>query len=856
MQLKSPPGLHYPITVAKLRKRPNDAIKKQDVLFEYTYVTQVTEVDRFGEEEKVDKAFYSTFESTVDGTLVAWDVAPDSVINSANIPLTEVEEECTHSVQYGGMCVNCGKDMTTMDYTASAPETSRVSTTVTPNHQALRISNEEAARSDEEAKQRLLDRRKLSLVVDLDLTIIHASVDPTIKEWMDDEHNPNHPAVSDVRVFDLYDDALQRNVSYYIKLRPGLYDFLQTMSRLYELYIYTMGTRAYAENIAKLIDPDKKLFGERILSRTETPREISKNLRKLFPVDNRMVVIIDDRADVWNWSNYLVRVKPFNFFVGIGDINSSFLPKQQDTPKPSIDVPDPEQVGRSDTDGGAAASNDEGDAGTSSVGPIKLQRSPTSSSSSVDSEGDQQDGNESALGQLVSMQENTDESDIQRKTAEQDENLAAQINERPLLQMQKNLEKQEEEAAAAAADSVESDLETELTVPDSRSTSMERTRSTSRPPVPQTLLKNTDTELSRIEAMLTRIQNTFYNMFDERMEEDEGRTSGPRLIPDVKDVIEQHRFLPLRECGVVFTRLVPLDIDVMKTRWADMAMRLGAVVQTDLRSNTTHVICKPGDPTSKMREAAQKNIGRREKGKQEIHIVSVDWLLEAASQWWHRVTEEPFLIPVEPANKKRKSSGTNEDNDFSDTLGDSAANSVIDGEEEVKLRIQTDGLGDDDDDEDGHGRLKSPEEEEAEWEEAFKSEEDDFSDSDEDGEDESLKSSQGESVASASHTNGVSTESKKRRRDDDSDQGSDSDASSVASAQRSKVVNNLHGSELQRRKKRALERTSSLTRVSNAISSEDVKLGKHDAAAADEDDDGLEAAFLEELGDMNGGGNE
>lgn len=59
-----------------------------------------------------------------------------------------------------------------------------------------------------------------------------------------------------------------------------------------------------------------------------------------------MVVIIDDRADVWEWSPNLIKVIPCesfqsfprnyrptfakdDFFVGIGDINSAFLPKAE-----------------------------------------------------------------------------------------------------------------------------------------------------------------------------------------------------------------------------------------------------------------------------------------------------------------------------------------------------------------------------------------------------------------------------------------------------------------------------------------------------------------------------------------------
>ena len=71
----------------------------------------------------------------------------------------------------------------------------------------------------------------------------------------------------------------------------------------------------------------------------------SKNLARLFPTDQSMVVVIDDRADVWgNISNLvkvvpckfhsryefgeIVNLAPDDFFIGIGDINSSYLPPQ------------------------------------------------------------------------------------------------------------------------------------------------------------------------------------------------------------------------------------------------------------------------------------------------------------------------------------------------------------------------------------------------------------------------------------------------------------------------------------------------------------------------------------------------
>lgn len=36
------------------------------------------------------------------------------------------------------------------------------------------------------------------------------------------------------------------------------------------MHVYTMGTRAYAEQVCGIIDPDGKIFGPRILSRDES----------------------------------------------------------------------------------------------------------------------------------------------------------------------------------------------------------------------------------------------------------------------------------------------------------------------------------------------------------------------------------------------------------------------------------------------------------------------------------------------------------------------------------------------------------------------------------------------------------
>ncbi len=142
--------------------------------------------------------------------------------------------------------------------------------------------------------------RKLALVVDLDQTIIHACIDPTVGGVAKTSTNPNYESVKNVKAFQLNDGprGVAHQCWYYIKMRPRLEEFLQRIATMYELHVYTMGTRAYAESVARIVDPERKLFGNRVISRDENGNMSAKSLQRLFLVSTNMVVIIDDRADV------------------------------------------------------------------------------------------------------------------------------------------------------------------------------------------------------------------------------------------------------------------------------------------------------------------------------------------------------------------------------------------------------------------------------------------------------------------------------------------------------------------------------------------------------------------------------
>lgn len=497
---------------------------------------------------------------------------------------------------------------------------------------SLTVSPDEATKVEDEAKRRLLASKKLSLVVDLDQTIIHATVDPTVAEWQKDENHPNHGAVKAVREFQLVDDGRgARGCSYYIKLRPALEDFLEHISKLYELHIYTMGTRAYAQNIANIIDPDRKIFGDRILSRDESGSLVAKNLQRLFPVDTKMVVIMDDRGDVWNWNENLIKVTPYDFFVGIGDINSSFLPK-----KPEVNLtPKTESTASPET------IQDSSEVATHNVINTKLKGSkeelaednlPISSTTS----------NVSALEQLVSMGGGDDPAKLQAQTNRQEETLAAQLQDRPLLQKQKQLEA-EDAASESPIEKVEGDSNSVQS--DASSGSENRHK----------LLRDDDEELLYLEQSLRRVHTEYYDAYARQLAKAQGgriaelRGSQKKkqplndrydlaMVPDVKIIMPQIKRRVLKGVVLVLSGVVPLHLDWRTSDVTLWAQNFGARVEQDVGRRTTHVVAAR-NRTAKVRQAAKR-------GKSKIKVVSPAWLTTSIIRWT-KLDEEPYLLNVE-----------------------------------------------------------------------------------------------------------------------------------------------------------------------------------------------------------------
>lgn len=456
-----------------------------------------------------------------------------------------------------------------------------------------------------------------------------------------------------------------RGCWYYIKLRPGLEDFLENISKIYELHIYTMGTRAYAQNIAAIIDPERKIFGDRILSRDESGSLVAKNLQRLFPVDTKMVVIIDDRGDVWNWNENFVKVTPYDFFVGIGDINSSFLPK-----KPGANLaPKAEALGvpnrNQDSVPGATVKVPAGELN----GDKHEQVENTLSKSSV--------SGVTALEQLVSMGGGDDPMILQAQTSRQDHLLASQLQDRPLLQKQKQLEAED---AASESSSQKDDGESAAGSSDT----------TGDPENPRHgLLQDHDEELLYLEQSLRKVHSEYFDTYARQLASAQGgriaelRGSQKRkqplndnydlaMVPDIKRIMPQMKLRVLEGVVIVFSGVIPLHLDWQTSDITLWARNFGARVEKDVGRRTTHVVAAR-NRTAKVRQAAKR-------GKGKIKVVSPTWLTDSIIRW-KKIPEWEYLLNIDESDAGSAKGGIGDDDEILSVSEDLP--SGVDSEDDV-----------------------------------------------------------------------------------------------------------------------------------------------------------------------------
>lgn len=254
------------------------------------------------------------------GTFLKPHVREGNVVDSSDVPLADVEF-CPHSVVFNGVCALCGEEEE-VHFSKAPQEQSRLPVAYSAS---LSVSQTEAESVSSVVARRLFDNKQLSLVLDLDHTLVHATDDPQAAAIL--QHSPENVDLSSVTSFSLPSSRpSHRNAdTMHLKLRPNLAEFLERVAVKFNLHIYTMGSRAYADRVARLIDPDNRFFGGRITSREDFPEGKcnQKNIERLFPCDDSMALIVDDREDVWitsagqSYMPNLIRAYPYHFWVGM-----------------------------------------------------------------------------------------------------------------------------------------------------------------------------------------------------------------------------------------------------------------------------------------------------------------------------------------------------------------------------------------------------------------------------------------------------------------------------------------------------------------------------------------------------------
>ncbi|CAN6996342.1 hypothetical protein BRARA_E01042 [Brassica rapa] len=183
--------------------------------------------------------------------------------------------------------------------------------------QRVAIQKERTRRLEEQKK--MFGSKKLSLVLDLDHTLLNSAKFHEVETAHEAMLRKKEEQDRDKPYRHLFRFP---HMGMWTKLRPGIWNFLEKASKLYELHLYTMGNKLYATEMAKLLDPEGVLFNGRVISKGDDGDPLdgdervpkSKDLEGVMGMESS-VVIIDDSVRVWphNKMNLIV-VERYTYF--------------------------------------------------------------------------------------------------------------------------------------------------------------------------------------------------------------------------------------------------------------------------------------------------------------------------------------------------------------------------------------------------------------------------------------------------------------------------------------------------------------------------------------------------------------
>eukprot|EP00898_Chlorokybus_atmophyticus_P005334 jgi/Chlat1/5801/Chrsp4S06276 len=217
-----------------------------------------------------------------------------------------------------GVCIRCGVDRSTEvdPETDDGGAAANWGVNLHYVHPGLELSEHEAERLRKLEVTTVLKSKRLLLILDLDHTLLNSARHIDLTQ-------------ADTSKLDSMLDAEKRGViqqpgllhhlkhlAMWTKLRPYVREFLQKAGERFLMYVYTMGERAYAAEMAKLLDPDGRFFGPRVISASDSTSRTQKDLDIVLGADTA-VLILDDTVHVWpKHRANLVVLERYHYFPG------------------------------------------------------------------------------------------------------------------------------------------------------------------------------------------------------------------------------------------------------------------------------------------------------------------------------------------------------------------------------------------------------------------------------------------------------------------------------------------------------------------------------------------------------------
>ena len=153
----------------------------------------------------------------------------------------------------------------------------------------------------------LLQRGRLVLVLDLDHTLLSSARFTELDSDLEQLLQGRVAAEAAAKQHENFQPELFRmeRLGLWVKLRPGVRDFLRRSQDKFELWAHTSSSRAYADSVLELLDPPRALFGGRVIAQGDseadgTPSAMaSQRLLAALEVRASATIVLEEGGAAW-----------------------------------------------------------------------------------------------------------------------------------------------------------------------------------------------------------------------------------------------------------------------------------------------------------------------------------------------------------------------------------------------------------------------------------------------------------------------------------------------------------------------------------------------------------------------------